>query len=111
MNVTTLTRDGITVIQVGGSMDATSVADFDAEWRKALDEGAERLVVEMSGLEYISSAGLRGILMLAKTGKAKGAALGFAGMKAMVADMFRLSGFQSILNLYPDLDAAVAGLQ
>lgn len=111
MDVTTLTRDGVTVIQVGGSMDATSVSDFDAEWKRALDEGAGRLVVDMSGLEYISSAGLRGILMLAKTSKAKGTALGFSGMKAMVADMFRLSGFQSILKLYPDVGTAVAGLQ
>ena len=111
MDITSLPRDGVTVTQVAGSMDATSVADFDAEWKKQLDAGATKLVVEMSGLEYISSAGLRGILMLAKTSKARGAALAFAGMKAMVADMFKLSGFQSILKLYPDADAAVAELR
>lgn len=108
MDVQTLERDGVTVIQVAGSMDATTVTDFDAEWKKSLEAGATKVVVEMSALEYISSAGLRGILMLAKMSKAKGAALGFAGMKAMVADMFKLSGFQSILKLYPNLDAALA---
>lgn len=111
MDVSSLDRDGVTVIQVGGSMDATSVTDFDAEWKKCLDEGATKVVVEMSALEYISSAGLRGILMLAKMSKAKGATLGFSGMKSMVADMFKLSGFQSILKLYPDLDTALTELK
>lgn len=111
MDVSTLDRDGVTVIQVGGSMDATSVTDFDAEWKKCLEAEATKIVVEMSALEYISSAGLRGILMLAKMSKVKGVALGFAGMKSMVADMFKLSGFQSILKLYPDLDTALAEIK
>lgn len=88
-------------------MDATTVTQFDAEWKKVLEGGAKTLVIEMSGLEYISSAGLRGILMLAKMGNLKGASLAFVGMRAMVADMFKLSGFDSILKTYPDVDAAV----
>lgn len=108
MNVVTSEKGGVVVIKVDGSMDATTVTMFDAEWKKALDAGAKKVAIDMSGLEYISSAGLRGILMLAKMGNVKGAALAFTGMQSMVADMFKLSGFNSILKTYPDVDSAIA---
>lgn len=98
MEIKTSTQGQATVLAVTGSMDAITVAEFDAEWKKILEGGAKRLVVDMSGLTYISSAGLRGILMLAKSAKASQADLKFAGMQSMVADMFRLSGFYSILS-------------
>ena len=111
MDITTRTQADATIIAIAGSMDATTVADFDAHWKKELDAGATVLVVEMGSLDYISSAGLRGILMLAKTAKAKGCKLGFAGMQSMVADMFKLSGFLTILATFADVDAALEGLR
>lgn len=111
MQITTTNEAGASVIRVEGSMDAISVAEFDAEWKKVIEEGGTRVVVEMSGLEYISSAGLRGILMLAKTTKMKGVALAFAGMRDMVSDMFKLSGFLTILSVHPDVPSALAALK
>lgn len=111
MQITTTNEAGASVIRVEGSMDAISVAEFDAEWKKVIEEGNTRVVVEMSGLEYISSAGLRGILMLAKTTKMKGVALAFAGMRDMVSDMFKLSGFLTILSVHPDVPSALAALK
>ncbi|MCF0253239.1 MAG: STAS domain-containing protein [Duodenibacillus sp.] len=101
----------VTVITISGSMDATTVTAFDAEWKKQLTDGVKKIAVDMTGLDYISSAGLRGILMLAKVSRAKGASLAFFGMKAMVLDMFKLSGFLAILKIYPDRAAALAALQ
>ncbi len=111
MQITTTNEAGASVIRVEGSMDAISVAEFDAEWKKVIEEGSTRVVVEMGGLEYISSAGLRGILMLAKTTKMKGVALAFAGMRDMVSDMFKLSGFLTILSVHPDVPSALAALK
>lgn len=111
MQIMTTNEAGASVIRVEGSMDAISVAEFDAEWKKVIEEGSTRVVVEMGGLEYISSAGLRGILMLAKTTKMKGVALAFAGMRDMVSDMFKLSGFLTILSVHPDVPSALAALK
>ena len=111
MQITTTNEAGASVIRVEGSMDAISVAEFDAEWKQVIEEGSTRVVVEMGGLEYISSAGLRGILMLAKTTKMKGVALAFAGMRDMVSDMFKLSGFLTILSVHPDVPSALAALK
>ena len=69
MQITNTQEAGTAVLGVAGSLDATSVADFDVAWKLALDEGAEKLVVDLKGVDYISSAGLRGILLLAKPPK------------------------------------------
>lgn len=110
MQISTETQSGVMILRLAGSMDATTVTTFDEEWKAQLDAGSRKLVVDMSGLEYISSAGLRGILMLAKTTKVRGVALAFAGMRDMVAEMFKLSGFLTILTTYPDTESAVANL-
>ncbi len=104
-------QDGISVLNVDGRLDASSVPLFDAEWKKLLDEGTEKLIVDLGRLEYISSAGLRGVLMLAKTAKMKKTNLVFAGMQAMVADMFRISGFAAILQTTASVSEATEKLK
>ncbi len=108
MQMTTDFYDDASVLRVSGSMDAVTVDDFDAAWKKLLEEGVAKHVVDISDVDYISSAGLRGILMLAKTAHTKPAKLAFAGMRGMVADMFKLSGFMTILSVHADVDAALA---
>ena len=78
---------------------------------KQIKNGGGRFIVDLAGLEYISSAGLRGILTIGKACKAAKAALAFCSMQAMVADMFKLSGFTSILTVYASLEEALAGMR
>ena len=111
MQIDTLIQDGVTVMKVSGRMDATTVAAFNEECQKQLSSGSGHFIVDLGGLEYISSAGLRGILSMGKACKAAKAALAFCSMQAMVADMFKLSGFTSILTVYATLDEALAGMR
>lgn len=110
MSLITANQNGITVLAVAGSLDAVTVNDFDAEWKKILDAGSAKLLIDLKDVGYISSAGLRGILMLAKAAKLKNIRLAFCGMQSMVADMFKLSGFYSILSTYPTRDAALTAM-
>lgn len=110
MQMTAEFPSGAAILRVAGSMDAVTVPEFDAEWKKLLEDGATKLVVDLAGVDYISSAGLRGILLLAKTAKAQSVALAFSGLSGMVADMFRLSGFLTILSVHPDAETAAATL-
>ena len=110
MQMTMTDQSGVAVLAVAGSMDAATVAEFDERWKEALAAGTQKMVVDLSGIEYISSAGLRGILLLAKTAMAKKVSLAFSGMTGMVEDIFKLSGFFTILKTYPDAASAVAAL-
>ncbi|MBO4317752.1 MAG: STAS domain-containing protein [Mailhella sp.] len=111
MHIETTDIDGITVAKVSGRMDATTVADFTQACQKLLEEGPGKFIIDLAGLEYISSAGLRGILTLGKACKSNGSVLAFCSMQAMVADIFKLSGFTSILQVYPSLEEALAGMR
>ena len=104
-------QDGVTILKISGRMDATTVTEFTEECQKQIKDGSGRFIVDLAGLEYISSAGLRGILTIGKTCKAAKAALAFCSMQAMVADMFKLSGFTAILSVYSTLDEALAGMR
>ena len=111
MQINTTIQDGVSVTKIAGRMDATTVTEFNDECQKLLNSGSGRIIIDLEGLEYISSAGLRGILTMGKACKRAGKVLAFCSMQAMVADMFKLSGFTSILKVYPTLDEALAGMR
>ena len=111
MQINTTIQDGVSVTRVSGRMDATTVAEFNEECQNLLKSGSGRIIIDLEGLEYISSAGLRGILTMGKACKAAGTALAFCSMQSMVADMFKLSGFTSILRVYSTLDEALSGMR
>ena len=71
---------------------------------------AKKVVVDLGGVEYISSAGLRVILTMVKASKAAAATLAFCSMQSMVAEVFKISGFSSMLPIYATRDEAVSAL-
>ena len=109
MNISTESRGDIVVIAVSGRMDATSVDQFNEEWARIAPTG-KGFVFDLEGLEYISSAGLRCILTVGKSCMASKSRLAFCCLGSMVSDVFKLSGFNSILRILPTRDEAVAAL-
>lgn len=108
MDITVLQQGDATILALSGRMDATTVGDFEQAWRDRIDAGETRIVVDLAGIEYISSAGLRGILALLKMCKSKGGRLAFCSMGSMVAEVFKISGFTAMLSIHDNRDGAVA---
>ncbi len=109
MRIDVRQEGGAVVLAVSGRMDATTVDGFEAACRDRIAPENPRIVVDFAKLEYVSSAGLRGILTMEKESRAAGSRIVFCGMQDMVADMFDLSGFNSILQVCPTLEQALAG--
>lgn len=110
MKINVTEQNGASIMALEGRMDATTTAVFESASRGLLDNDTRKVVVDMTALEYISSAGLRGILGMVKSMKAASGALAFCGLQPMVAEVFRISGFNAILSVYDTLDAALAAL-
>ncbi len=110
MQVAASEQNGITVLALSGRMDATTAGVFGDACRAALDGGARRIVVDLSGIEYISSAGLRVILTMLKAARALRGTLAFCGMQPMVSEVFKISGFSSMLPIYATAADALAAL-
>ena len=80
----------------------------DAAVRRAVDEGARHLGVDFAGAEYISSAGLRVFLVLAKRMRDLKGRLVLCGMQEPVRQVFHLAGFMPLFEIERSRDAAVA---
>lgn len=102
--------DGL-IVAVKGRMDAITAPEFETRCSKQIQKGLPLVVADFSELEYISSAGLRGILQIAKKLKQHKGQLAFCGLSPMVLNVFSISGFNSMFSMYDSLDQAFADLE
>ena len=100
----------VTVMAVTGRLDAVTAPEFEKKVRGLIDEGNVRLVIDFENLDYISSAGLRGLLVTAKLLKSKEGKVGFAHIKGTVKEVFDISGFYSLFSIDDSVEAAIAKL-
>jgi anti-anti-sigma factor len=86
-------------VSLSGRLDARSAPDFEKEAIAAVDAagGGIHMILDFSNLEYISSAGLRSILVLAKRLAPSGGKVVLCGMSGVVEEVFGVSGFDSFL--------------
>jgi len=98
----------VTVVALTGSLDALTSPTLDAALSQHIADGRTHLVVNLAGLEYTSSAGLRVLLNAVKQARQQGGDVRLAALQAGVKKVFELSGFTSILKSFADVDAAVA---
>ena len=103
-------RNEIRVLSLVGRMDATTADVFGEACQRLLDENIKKITVDFSGVEYISSAGLRVILTMVKASRAQKGTLAFCALQPMVAEVFKISGFSSMFPIYATQDEAVSAL-
>ncbi|MDR3205191.1 MAG: STAS domain-containing protein [Deltaproteobacteria bacterium] len=107
MKANIATKGQNSFVTISGRLDASSVHDFD-KTVAGLSEGKGPVIVDLSDLEFISSAGLRSILMLGKALKAANRPLAFCSLNHMVDEVFQISGFVTIFSIFSDRAAALA---
>ena len=86
-------HDGVLVLSPVGRLDSGNVAAFEASVMKRVGEGERRLIVDFSRLDFISSSGLRVLLLAAKAVKTGSGTLVACSMKPHIEEVFRVSGF------------------
>jgi stage II sporulation protein AA (anti-sigma F factor antagonist) len=100
----------ISVVSPQGRLDSVTTAIFERDLLENIDSGATRLLLDFSKLDYISSAGLRSVLLAAKRIRACGGRMSLCSLNRQIAEVFDISGFSSILDIQPSYDAAVMRL-
>lgn len=101
-------RELVTVFSIDGSVDGTTARELVTSLRAQVTEGSARLVGNLAGVDYTSSAGLRALLETVKETRQRGGDLRLAAVRPEVLRVLELSGFTSILQVFIDVDAAVA---
>jgi anti-sigma B factor antagonist len=107
MEITTRDYPHANVIRVTGRVDAGTYAELENKIKEYLDSGHKHLVLELDGIEYLSSAGVRVLISTQKTLKPRGGNLALAQPSARVKDVLQLAGVDV---LFPTYDTTVAAL-
>ncbi len=95
------------IVSVEGRMDAISTPEFEQTLGGWIDEGDIRFIVDLAGLDYISSAGLRGILTSVKRLKAAGGQMVLTSLHGTVKEVFEISGFNTIIPIFESVKDAL----
>lgn len=96
------------VITISGRIDSSNATQLDSFLKSNLvDRGRYHIVLDMSGITYISSAGLRALVALQREAtKHRGSVL-LAAPSERVEEVLKLAGLQQLFTTYPDTTQAV----
>jgi anti-sigma B factor antagonist len=101
------TSGGKRIIRVRGRVDTLNAADFERRVCEEMGPAGPGVVLDLEELGYISSAGLRSVLSVAKKLKAQGRGICLCCLQGMVREVFEISGFNRMLPVLPTLEAAL----
>lgn len=102
-------RDGACVISAEGRLDSGSAGELEAVL-PARVQAQGKVVLDLAAVPYVSSAGLRVLLLGAKAARSTGHRLVLCGIAPAVREVFDISGFTSLFTLEDDVDSALAAL-
>jgi anti-anti-sigma factor len=95
----------VTVVDVEGKMTTTTSPEADSYLKELLADGVSQLLLNLEGVDFIASTGLRVILA---TGKKLGGRLALCNLNPTVADVFRMSGFGQMFDVFDTEEEALA---
>jgi anti-anti-sigma factor len=102
--------EDVLVLALQGRLDSVNAAEVEASIKEQITQGANRIALDFSEVAYVSSAGLRVVLVVAKRLKEIGGRLVLIGLTPSVREVFAISGFLQILTVCEDREAALAEL-
>jgi anti-anti-sigma factor len=100
--------DASQVVSISGRLDAVTAPTLDTHCKKLIEQGERELILDFKDLEYLSSAGLRSILSVAKAIGTVGGKVALANAHGVVREVFEISGFLGMFRIIDSLDTSAA---
>lgn len=108
MEIRTNEVAGITFVYLKGEIKSTTSGEVMDSLVNLVKGGADKLLLNIKGVDFMSSAGLRSILVAAKVLKNSNGQMRICGANESVKKVLETSGFTSLVSLYPDENEALA---
>jgi anti-anti-sigma factor len=99
----------VTIIRIEGNLDTQTSTEAQEELERIVDDGARKLLIDFADLAYISSAGLRVLLVTAKKLGTDQGEMRMCNMNDVVREVFEVSGFSTIFKVFPTDSEAMSG--
>ena len=100
-------QGAVRILALSGRLDTETAADLELALQDLQAAGANQFLIDMAAIGYVSSAGLRVLLALAKQLDGGRGSLRLCGLNAAVMQVFDVAGFSKLFLIYPDRQAAL----
>ncbi|MFN8358523.1 MAG: STAS domain-containing protein [Candidatus Kapaibacterium sp.] len=100
-------EQGVTVLEVRGRLDSNTASELEEKLQRILAEKEQKLLIDFSHLDFLSSAGLRVLLWGMKTIRAAKGRLALSSLKSNVQEVLDISGFNATLPYFMGMEDAV----
>jgi anti-sigma B factor antagonist len=105
MNFTCDNREHIIIIHLTGNIDATSHSQFTSQPEFAVQ--GKDLILDFSGIEFMDSAGLGGLVLLIRSYRQAGRKCILAAAPPLVAKIFKITAIERMTQVLPSLESAL----
>lgn len=106
-----LRDSGPMALAIQGNLDAAGVDKIREQFTEAISDYSGPVIVDLSGVEYMSSAGLAMLVSKGKTQRGRGGDLVVVANTPRVMAVFELTGFGGLFSVYDTLEAALEGVE
>jgi len=110
MEITEERRGDILILQIIGKLDSSTSKDLEEKILSIIASSQGKLVIDLSQLDYVSSAGLRVFLLAAKRMDGAKGKMILCSLKDAVKQVFDIAGFSSLLTLTASTEEAIKNL-
>jgi anti-anti-sigma factor len=101
-------QNAFRVVPLAGRIDASAAPAVNRSVREAMAEGNNRIIVDLREVTFLSSSGLRALLLLARELRREGGDLLLCSLQPQVAEVFHLTGFDQIFQLHHTREEAAS---
>jgi len=109
MDILSREETGVTVVNLKGNLDTNTAPEAQQHLDGLQDDGVRKILVDFADVDYVSSAGLRVLLVTAKRLSGSGGSLRVCGLNETVSEVFEISGFSVILSVFGSAAEALEG--
>ena len=104
-------ENSITVYAPSGRIDSSNAAAAEADVMSKIQSGSPLLIIDLQRLDYLSSAGLRVLLLAAKACRAGGGKTVIQQASPAISEVLKISGFDKIIPMFNSRDDAINALK
>ena len=107
LSITVESLKRVELFTIAGRIDSSNANELDDALKEATNNGRHNLVLELSGVSYMSSAALRAMVSAMRECKKRNGAVKLANVSERVAEVLSLAGLDSIFDSFGDATTAV----
>ena len=100
-------KGNVKIFHISGKLDSKNSLVLEEDLNKTIESGEIYLAIDFEKLNYISSAGLRVLLSVAKTLNQQNGKVKLANLQNSVKEVFDLTGFTQIFEIFPNLEECI----